>query len=163
MNKLIFFLNSGCGEVTVNIFSMHAMEKIVGLPILKQEFVMDRKNTFSSYFSKTPNYEDWENDCCMALMTFAQLILHFGWDPMYRFMSDYENDMKNNKEALPESNQDKIDQWVIRYSKIIQMNIKPQFELWGLPVSDAVDEHVNQFESFCPAEETNAESFFGQI
>ena len=26
-------------------------------------------------------------------MNFAQLIKHFGWQPMYRFMSDYENDM----------------------------------------------------------------------
>ena len=139
---------------------MHAMEKIVGLPIIQQEFVMDRKNVFPKYFAKKPNYEDWKNNCGMALMTFAQLIRTFGWEPMYRFMSDYEDDMKNKKEALPKSNQDKIDQWVIRYSKIIEMNIKPQFELWGLPVSDAVDEHVNQFEPFCPTEETDVNKFF---
>ena len=79
---------------------------------------------------------------------------------MYRFMSDYENDMKNNREALPKSNQDKIDHWVIRYSKIIERNIKPQFQLWGLPVSDSVDVHVNQFEGFCPKNEIDANQFF---
>ena len=44
----------GCGEVTVNIFSMHAMEKIVGLSITKTEFVLDRKREFAEYFCKTP-------------------------------------------------------------------------------------------------------------
>ena len=150
----------GCGEVTVNIFSMHAMEKIVGLSITKTEFVLDRKREFAEYFSKTPSYDDWKANCCIALMTFAQLIKHFGWQPMYRFMSDYENDMKNNREALPKSNQDKIDQWVIRYSKIIGRNIKPQFQLWGLPVRDSVDVHVNQFEGFCPKNEIDANQFF---
>ena len=136
------------------------MEKVVGLPIIKQQWVMDRKNSFQKYFSKKPSYSDWKSNCEMALMTFAQLIKHFGWDAMYRFMSDFEADIKNNKEALPKSNQDKIDQWVIRYSRIIQKNIKPQFELWGLPVSDAVLNDVNQFETFCPTEETDANKFF---
>jgi hypothetical protein len=139
---------------------MHAMEKIVGLPITKQEFVMDRKREFSKYFSKTPSYDDWKANCCMALMTFAQLIRHFGWEPMYRFMSEYENDMKNGKECLPKSNQDKIDQWVTRYSNIIERNIKPQFQLWGLPVSDSVDVQVNQFEAFYPSNETDPNIFF---
>jgi hypothetical protein len=150
----------GCGEVTVNLFSMHAMEKIVGLAITKQEFVMDRKREFSKYFSKIPSYDDWKANCCMALMTFAQLIRHFGWEPMYRFMSEYENDMKNSKECLPKSNQDKIDQWVTRYSNIIERNIKPQFQLWGLPVSDSVDDHVSQFEAFKPSNETDPNVFF---
>ena len=79
---------------------------------------------------------------------------------MYRFMSDYENDRQNDKNTLPKTNQDKIDQWVIRYSRIICRNIKPQFQLWGLPVSDSVDEHVNTFELFCPKEEIDAKIFF---
>ena len=140
---------------------MHAMEKILDFPIVQQDFVMDRKKEFSNYFSRKPNYDDWKNNCGMALMTFAQLIRHFGWEPMYRFLSDYENDLKNNKGTLPKSNQDKIDQWVIRYSNIVEMNIKPQFQFWGLPVSNTVDSHVSEFEPFCPSNENNAVSFFG--
>jgi hypothetical protein len=68
----------GCAEVTVNIFSMHAMEKIVGFPIAKQEFLTKCKKEFQQYFSKIPSYDDWKNSCGMALMTFAQLIRHFG-------------------------------------------------------------------------------------
>jgi hypothetical protein len=63
---------------------------------------------------------------------FAQLIKHFGWDPMYQFLrgiafkkycftwnffkiwiikKDYEYDIKR-KSNLPTNNQEKIDQWV---------------------------------------------------
>ena len=142
---------------------MHAMEKILQIPMFQQGFVMDRKKEFSKYFAKKPNYDDWKNNCGMALMTFSQLIKHFGWEPMYQFLSEYESDIKNNKEVLPKSNQDKIDQWVIRYSKIIEMNIKPQFKFWGLPVSDTVDSHVSEFEQFCPTDENNAQNFFGNF
>jgi hypothetical protein len=79
---------------------------------------------------------------------------------MYCFMSEYENDRKNEKNNLPKTNQDKIDQWVIRFSKIIGRNIKPQFKLWGLPVSDSVDAQVNHFKAFFPQEETDAKLFF---
>ena len=139
---------------------MHAMEKIVGIPLLGTEFVLGRKKEFAKYFSKKPTYDDWKNDCHMALMTFTQLLKHFGWEPMYQFMKEYENDMKNNKNALPKTNQEKIDQWVIRYSKIIGHNIKPQFELWGLPVTDTVDAHVSNLPEFCPTSETDADIFF---
>jgi hypothetical protein len=150
----------GCGEVTVNIFSLHAMEKIVGLKICETEFVMDRRKKFAAYFSKKPTYDDWKNDCGMALMTFAQLLRHFGWEPMYEFMKVYENDIKNNKDSLPKTNQDKIDQWVIRYSKLIGFNIKPQFEFWGLPVTYKVDEFVGSLPEFNPTEESDADVFF---
>ena len=140
---------------------MHAEEKIQGVPILKQFWILENcYPRFADYFSKTPNYDDWQNDPYMALMMFAQLIVYFGWEAMYSFMKDYENDMINNKAALPTTNQDKIDQWVIRYSKIIKRNIKPQFKMFGLPVSDAVDAEVNKFDVFNPLEEKNADLFF---
>ena len=98
----------------------------------------------------------------MALMTFAQLIKHFGWDSMRQFMKEYEEDIERN-ENLPNSNQEKIDQWVIRYSKIVSRNIKPQFLMFGLPVSDYVDQHVSKYEAWCPDEEKNPELFFSEL
>ncbi len=98
----------------------------------------------------------------MALMTFAQLIKHFGWDSMRQFMKEYEKDIERHTN-LPQSNQDKIDQWVIRYSKIVSRNIKPQFKMFGLPVSDYVDEHVSEFDPWLPEVEKNPELFFSEF
>ena len=81
---------------------------------------------------------------------------------MRQFMKEYEKDIERN-ENLPNSNQEKIDQWVIRYSKIVYRNIKPQFLMFGLPVSDYVDQHVSKYETWCPDEEKNPELFFSEL
>ena len=95
----------------------------------------------------------------MALMAFAQLIKHFGWDSMKTFMKNYEHDI-TNKVNLPQNNQDKIDQWVIRYSEIVSQNIRPQFEMFGLPVSKNVDDKLAGLELWCPSEEKDPSKFF---
>ncbi len=154
---------SGSGEVTVNLFSMHAMDKIVGHHVTKQKWLLDQEKTLSDYFSNNPTYEKWKNSFGPALFTFAQLIKHFGWEPMYEFMRNYENDMhENNTSQLPRNNQQKLDQWVIRYSKAIQRNLKSHFQLFGLPISsDSVDKHVKNYEPWSNLQELkNPKLFF---
>ena len=153
----------GCGEVTVNIFSMHAYQFVCKIELLNQNWPREQMKDFKAYFSKQPTYEDWKNNVGMALMTFAQLIKHFGWETMHKFMLSYEEDRKSNPHLLPGSNQDKIDQWVIRYSKIVSRNIKPQFKMFGLPVSSNVDQHVSHLPVFCPVEEKSPNIFFKAI
>lgn len=142
---------------------MHAVQFVIGKEIVDQAWPRDRIPEFKKYFSKTPNYEDWKNNCGMALMTFAQLIKHFGWSAMHKFMKDYENDIKNYDHRLPKSNQDKIDQWVVRYSKIVSRNIKPQFQMFGLPVSEKVDKKLAGLEPWCPVEEKDPNVFFSKL
>jgi len=61
---------------------------------------------------------------------------------MYKFLSDYEVNISNSDDSLPASNQDKLDQWVIRYSNIVGCNLKKHFENFGLPVSQEVDNKI---------------------
>lgn len=151
----------GAGEVTVNIFSMHAFNFVIGHHVLDQEWPKNVSNDFAKYFSKQPNYQDWQNNVGMALMTFLQLIKHFGWSAMRKFMKNYEEDIKKG-ENLPQSNQDKIDQWVLRFSKVVRRNIKPQFEMFGLPVSAYVDEQLVDLKPWCPSEEKDPALFFSK-
>ncbi len=102
------------------------------------------------------------NFCGVALGTFIQLVRHFGWNSMYKILADYEQDIKNNIN-LPQNNQEKIDQSVIRYSKIASRNIKPQFEMFGLPVSADVDLLVENLEPFLPIEEKDPKIFFKEL
>jgi hypothetical protein len=152
----------GSSEVTVNIFSMHAFQKVNGVDITDQEWPRDKANGFASFFARKPTYESWKSKPGMALMTFFQLIKHFGWPKMNQFMSEYEQD-RITKTNMPSSNQDKIDQWVIRYSKIVSRNIKPQFEMFGLPVSSKVDKVLKDLEPWCPTEEKDPNLFFKKL
>ncbi len=81
---------------------------------------------------------------------------------MYRFLAEYEHDLKTDKSKVPKNNQQKIDQWVIRYSNIIQKNIKPQFESFGLPVSEEVDKQVKKYPEWSLVDELKNPSLFFQ-
>jgi hypothetical protein len=155
----------GCDEVTVNIFSLHANEFVVGIKMMDTEFLSGahRRDRFNKYFSKPPTYEDWRKDCYMGLVMFAQLIKHFGWQSMRTFMGEYEVDINaNDEDKLPKGNQEKIDQWVLRYSKIVNRNIKPQFEMFGLPVSEHVDDEIGNLDYFSPYHERDFDVFISR-
>ena len=53
----------GCGEVTVNIFSMHATEMVVGKKLVNQSWPRDRISEFKKFFSSQPNYQKWKGKC----------------------------------------------------------------------------------------------------
>lgn len=152
----------GAIEVTVNIFSMHATKFIIGQDVIEQQWVKGNRASFAKYFSKTPTYDDWKQEAGMGLMPFVQLIKHFGWEPMHKFMKDYETDIDANSPNLPKNNQDKIDQWVLRYSKIVGRNIKPQFNMFGIPVSRFVDDELQDLQPWCPREEQDPNIFFSK-
>lgn len=152
----------GTEEVTVNIFSLHATFKVIGQDILDQKWPRGQMSRFKHFFSKELSFEDFKNSCEMALMLFVLLIKYFGWDSMYTFMKNYEVDIafRNN---LPKSEQDKIDQWVLRYSQIVSRNIKPHFEMFGVPVSKEVDDKLAGLEIWCVPEEKDPEMFFKKL
>ena len=47
----------GAVEVTVNIFSMHATEMVVGKQLVNQSWPRDRISEFKKFFSSQPNYQ----------------------------------------------------------------------------------------------------------
>ena len=61
---------------------------------------------------------------------------------------------------MPQNNQHKIDNWVIRYSNLIQRNLKPHFEMYGLPVSQEVNNYIQQFPNWVIYEERDPNVFF---
>ena len=95
----------------------------------------------------------WETvNAFYQLRVFLQLIEQHGWQPMIKFMADYEVDIKN-KTNIPTTNQQKIDQWVIRYSRILGKNIKSHFQAWGLTTSTDADQSLIGLPYLCPLDD----------
>merc|ERR1712127_1066625 len=92
--------------------------------VTQMKWLRDQRKEFAAFFNDNanspPSYAKWKEMFGIGLVTFALLIKHFGWTPMYQFMSDYEKDIQAKASNLPKNNLDKIDQWVIRYSKIVE-------------------------------------------
>ena len=133
----------GSVEVTVNFFSLHAYHLLLGHDIPEIAWLRDQKNSIDKFLTKhkKPCYDDWKSDYGVGLYTFAVLFNHFGWESLYRFLEEYERDLNfpERSDCLPADNQEKLDQWVLRYSNIVKFNIAPHFRRFGLPVSNNVD------------------------
>ena len=124
----------GTGEVTCNLFTMYVIDRIggtkpangrVGLPIVAEKFA---KYTAGG----KPDFAKWQADPFLALAMYVQLQHAFGWDSFKQVFGEYR--------ALPAGERPKtaerIDQWMVRFSKTVNRNLGPFFQAWGLPVTD---------------------------
>ena len=76
----------------------------------------------------------WKREPGLALFMYVQLQEAFGWEAYrqvfatYRALPDAER---------PKSDNDKRDQWLVRFSQQVGRNLGPFFEAWGVPTSRA--------------------------
>jgi hypothetical protein len=83
----------------------------------------------------------------MALTTYIQLIQGFGWECWRAYLHSFADPAFG---AKPTTDDDKRDQFLIRYSKITKKNLGPFFEFWGIPVSASAKAAVSGMEVWMP-------------
>ena len=127
----------GTGEVTNNVYVLYTMNKINGKSVFAR-IGQDKKKT-DAYLA-APNFEKWKSEPFVALTMYAQLIDAFGWDSYKAVIRSY---LHSSESDLPKSDDEKRDQWLIRYSNQVHRNLAPFFAKWGIPVSEAAKAAVN--------------------
>lgn len=146
-------------EVTNEIFSLYGYH-LLGKTYNETPWLVSCKKSIKNFFAiENPTYKNWCDSNGIGLVTFAVLVKEFGWDAFRTFFKQYEDEVKSGV-TFSKKSSEVIDRWVIRFSKIVQRNIKPHFVLFGLPVSDKVDEHVNHFEPFTSEKYKDPEELF---
>ncbi|XP_078696217.1 TRPM8 channel-associated factor 1-like isoform X1 [Branchiostoma floridae x Branchiostoma belcheri] len=145
----------GTTEVTCNIFTLHAMHTIVGIDPWHHPWLRGQWKNIRQYLKK-PSYSAWKENPGVGLGVYAQLVHHFGWEPYKKVFREYERD-----ENPPSDNQDKIDRWVVRLSKMVQQNLVPLFEFWSLPVTDSAKNEVSELPWFLPEDDITTMRLFG--
>ena len=134
---------NGDVEVTVNIFSNIALEKMApgapksgwgwsaypdevmkrGIKSVAKGGNFDSKNPYPYYFQLA--------DC-------------LGWETYRAVLQGYNHDQLNNPSALPKTNEQKKDQWLIRFSKASGYDLRSYMvKTWGLTVSDAANKTMD--------------------
>lgn len=125
----------GTGEVTCNLFTMYVIDRLggtkpangrVGLPVVAEKFA---KYTAVG----KPDFAKWQGDPFLALAMYVQLQHAFGWDAYKKVFAEYRALPAGEK---PKANE-RIDQWMVRFSRTVNRNLGPFFQAWGLPVTDA--------------------------
>ncbi|CAH1791856.1 unnamed protein product, partial [Owenia fusiformis] len=125
----------GTGEVTCNIFTVHAMDKLCGIKPIDSDAIIahNRKQKIKAYIENGPDFAEWKKQPFVALGIYIQLAHHFGWGPYRRVFAVYEA-MSNSE--LPNTTESKLDRWYVEFSKAVGLDLRVLFEFWGLPLSN---------------------------
>ncbi len=140
------FTFAGGTEVTVNIFASAALEKMApfatptdgwGWAAYPGRILANAKKTIND--SSKPKFENKD-----PYPFYYSLANGFGWGMYRQVLSGYLNDSLSNASAFPKTNQDKKDQWLIRWSKLSGYNmVEYMVNRWKLEVSQTAIDTVN--------------------
>ena len=147
---------SGTGEVTVNLFTLYVCETVCGTPSretreqLTPEWMLKQTK---EHLSGGADFEKWKASPFLGLIMYAQLKDAFGWDAYKKVFAEYRS---LPEEERPKSDDEKRDQWMIRFSRTVRKNLGPFFQTWGIPTSEEARESLSELpvwmpESFPPA------------
>jgi hypothetical protein len=127
----------GTGEVTVNIFTLHAIEEICGkqTPDAREETFKPEAMlaAMRKHYGEGAPFEKWKQDPFLALTMYVQLQQAFGWDLYRDVFAEYRGLPKDNR---PKTDDQKRDQWLQRLSRATGRNLGPFFTAWGVPTSN---------------------------
>ena len=146
---------SGTGEVTNNLFSLYASERMNRItphtygeahPAMDPQKCKDR---LKKYLASGAHFEDWCKDPFLALTMFAQLRQAFGWDPFTRLFAEYQ---EMPVTQWPADDTAKRDAFLVRFSKLVQHDLGPFFQAWGIPTSPAARGAVIGLPAWMPSD-----------
>lgn len=137
----------GCTEVTVNLFSMYALETVMHDTKRRKAGYAPQK--VDQWLSKKPQERDWTKggDLAMKLALYGQLVEGFGWQPVKDLLKDYRTHPCDPKHrADPE----RAGEFMVRYSKRVGKNLAPFFILWGVQLAPGYEAQVKDLPVWQP-------------
>ncbi len=140
---------AGTGEVTVNIFTLYALDKVCGLPPAEARgFTHERMlSDMRAHVEAGSPFDVWKRKPFLALAMYVQLQQAFGWELYEDVFAEYR--------ALPEAERpktddEKRDQWLVRTSRTAGVNLGPFFVAWGVPTSEEARASVSELPAWMP-------------
>jgi len=142
----------GTTEVTCNLFSLYVSETVCGLPpgsghdAMKSDVVAAR---LQKHLETRAVFERWKADPFLALTMYDQLRAGFGWEPFKKVFAEYRALPKDQR---PKNDDEKRDQWMVRFSRAAGKNLGPFFVAWGVPTSDTARASIAPLPAWMPAD-----------
>ena len=142
---------SGTGEVTVNLFTLYVFDKVCGFaPKTLRNFSEEgRAKMLKAYHEKGTDFEEWKRKPFLALLMYIQLQEAFGWEAFKSVFAEYRN---LPAEERPENDDERRDQWMVRFSRTVERNLSPFFEAWGIPTSKEAQNSIAELPVWMPEE-----------
>ncbi len=138
----------GTGEVTVNLFSLHAIDTICEPKAGHRGHPgVDTPPSLARHLEKGAPFEDWKRDPFLALHMYVQLQRAFGWETFKRVFAEYRSLPRDQR---PRNDDEKRDQWMVRFSRACGRNLGPFFVAWGVPTSAAARASIADLPGWMP-------------
>jgi hypothetical protein len=128
---------NGTGEVTNNVYAMYVYAQVLnkpfdsGHPAIRDRAA--REERVRRYRQNGAKFDQWKQDPFLALTMYIQLIEGFGWSPYERVFAEYR---RLPAAERPHTDDEKRDQWLLRFSRAVGRDLGPFFQSWGVPTSD---------------------------
>ncbi len=124
-------------EVTVNIFTLYVMDKVVGIRPGDDPYLRSYPPKVRKYLAN-PDFSRWSEDPFVALFTYIYTIREFGWEAITKTFLSYDRLSKK-----PSTDNEKIDTWVVLYSRAVGKNLTSYYRAWGWPVSENAEKEIS--------------------
>lgn len=141
---------SALSEVSVNLYTLYAYEKVLNMGLLNNEKFPNRQalsNRIDKYFNNAPSFKKWKDDHFAALSMYIQIIDAFGWDSIKKVYSKYR---ALPKSAYPKFDQDKIDLWFTSICEATNSDMTTFFDIWQIPISETAKQQTKKYASWVP-------------
>ena len=139
----------GTVEVTVNLFTLYVYEFLCGTPVAQNWRGSDafRAEQMERYDFDNPDFGQWKRDPLLALVMYVQLQQEFGWEAYRSVFATYR---ALPDEERPNNDDEKRDQWLVRFSRQVGRNLGPFFVAWGVPTSQAARDSIANLPIWLP-------------
>jgi len=114
-------------EVNVNLFSMYVMQKVVGREMTAHPNLAHLDRLLEARLGPQKKNDPWGN-----LAMYIKTIQAFGWDPLQKTMASYSTP---DGSAGIKTREQKMDQWVLRYSLATGKNLVAYYDLFDVTCS----------------------------
>jgi hypothetical protein len=144
------FTFDGTGEVTNNVIGMYCYHEVlkkdwlIGHSAITEE---SRRENVQKIKRASDKWQTWKSDPFLALTTYIQIMQEFGWESWRKYLHSF---VDTSYGPAPKDDADARDQFLIRYSKIVNKNLGPFFDFWGIPVSASAKEQAGKLETWMP-------------
>ena len=138
---------AGTTEITVNIFSMYCFEKVCGLPRHGHNAMSDakREEALKAFFNDPT--QTWNSKPFTGLIFYDQLVAGFGWDTFHKIFIEYRDLPKAER---PKTDDEKRDQWLVRFSQMTGKNLGPFFTAWRIATSETARNSITNLPVWLP-------------
>ena len=143
----------GAGEVTVNLFTLYVLENVCGLTSEEHPSFTKkaRARKLKNYLEGGAKFEMWKRAPFLALDMYIRMQEAFGWEAFKKVFAEYR---KLSPAERPKTDDERRDQWLVRFSRTVGRNLGPYFETWGVPTSTTARNSISDLPVWMPEDFT---------